>query len=64
MSPINQKMVRRRNIVPAEIGYFAFFFMCGYGSILGGLYMIPIGVGNEGEKHLEKFSPAAQVKYL
>ena len=40
-------MVRRRNIVPAEIGYFAFFFMCGYGSILGGLYMIPIEVGKK-----------------
>ena len=50
LSPINQKIVRRRNIVPAKIGYFAIAFMCGYGSILVGLYMIPIEVGKEQTK--------------
>ena len=47
LSPINQKKARRRNIVPARIGYFALLFMCGYGYILIGLYMIPIEVGKD-----------------
>ena len=42
---MNQKKARRRNIVPARIGYFALFFMLVYGSILIVLYMIPIEVG-------------------
>ena len=49
LSPINQKKARRRNIVPARIGYFALFYMCVYGSILIILYMIPIEVGKEQE---------------
>ena len=44
---MNQKKARRRNIVPARIGYFALFFMLVYGSILIVLYMIPIEVGKE-----------------
>ena len=49
LSPINQKKARRRNIVPARIGYFALFYMCVYGSILVILYMIPIEVGKAQE---------------
>ena len=45
LSKMNQKKARRRNIVPARIGYFALFFMFVYGSILIVLYMIPIEVG-------------------
>ena len=45
LSAIDQKKARRRNIVPARIGYFALLFMCCYGPIYCGLYMIQIQLG-------------------
>ena len=46
LSAIDQKKARRRNIVPARIGYFALLFMCCYGPIYCGLYMIQIQLGS------------------
>ena len=50
LSAIDQKKARRRNIVPARIGYFALLFMCCYGPIYCGLYMIQIQLG-KGSEH-------------